>query len=522
MRYKESEIDRKNFNWFGNDNTCATLNDIKLMRGSIRGLYPFMVTFSYPTSAFAGENGSGKSTLLAISACAFHNTKKGYKQIDKNKTYYTFSDFFVQTKDEVLPDGIVIRYQIRHNDWHGSEPGLGWQKSSKKHGGKWTNYDRRVDRNVIYYGVERVVPPYERSAHRAYQNYFIPIDMPKPQRERICDIAGKIFNKNYDDFAVYQHSKYRLPMVHNGSLVYSGFNMGAGESAVFNILVSLFEAGPGTLLVVDEIELGLHEKAQKKLIEELKNICNELHCQIICSTHSPIILESLPPHARFFIESRSKKSVVTQGISARYACGKLAGKNSDELTIFVEDEVGESIFRNILPIEIRGRTQILPIGSSEAVLRQVAARYREGQKNFVAFLDGDKQNGHRNAAEKVKRYLEDRFDCNEDQMNQWIDTHLRYLPGNTWPEKWLMQQAIECGNMLELTRLWGVDKSAILDILDNAMRAGKHKEFFSLEKGLHLPREQVRSDVIRFIGANSLSEFEKTIKAINSLLHQGQ
>lgn len=79
--------------------------------------------------------------------------------------------------------------------------------------------------------------------------------------------------------------------------------MGAGESAVFEILTTLFAIGKGALLIIDEIELGLHEKAQYRFIEELKKICLELKCQVICSTHSYAILYSLPPEARVFIES---------------------------------------------------------------------------------------------------------------------------------------------------------------------------------------------------------------------------
>ena len=66
--------------------------------------------------------------------------------------------------------------------------------------------------------------------------------------------------------------------------------MGAGENAVISILLELLLAGAGTLLVIDEIELGLHAKAQKEFITVLKEICRSNKCQEICSTHSDIIL----------------------------------------------------------------------------------------------------------------------------------------------------------------------------------------------------------------------------------------
>ncbi len=93
MRYRRSAIDEKNFKWFDNDITRATLKAIHLEEGRLRGLSPFMVEFEYPIAAFAGENGSGKSTLLALASCAYHNRSSGYKQIENKRNYYTFSDF---------------------------------------------------------------------------------------------------------------------------------------------------------------------------------------------------------------------------------------------------------------------------------------------------------------------------------------------------------------------------------------------------------------------------------------------
>ena len=121
---------------------------------------------------------------------------------------------------------------------------------------------------------------------------------------------------------------------------------------MFGILTALFAAGRGSLIIIDEIELGLHEKAQKGLIQELDRLCEELHCQIICSTHSHQILRSLPPEGRFFIETRSGQTLITPGISPDYACGKLAGHNAGELDVFVEDEVSKSILQASLPLAL--------------------------------------------------------------------------------------------------------------------------------------------------------------------------
>ena len=112
MPYNYSQIDKDNLNWFPKDNTKATLLTIKLDDGHIRGLYNFELEFKYPISVIAGKNGSGKSTILALAACAFHNSKDGFEFPGRKNTYYTFSNFFIQSKDEIPPEGISIKYKI--------------------------------------------------------------------------------------------------------------------------------------------------------------------------------------------------------------------------------------------------------------------------------------------------------------------------------------------------------------------------------------------------------------------------
>ena len=70
MKYKYSKVDEDNLKWFENDMSRATLSEIELRRGKLRGMSPFKIIFKYPISVIAGENGSGKSTLLAMAACA--------------------------------------------------------------------------------------------------------------------------------------------------------------------------------------------------------------------------------------------------------------------------------------------------------------------------------------------------------------------------------------------------------------------------------------------------------------------
>ena len=99
MSYAVSQLDRDNFQWFANDKSRNSLVGIKVDNGSIRGIYPCKIDFSYPISSFVGENGSGKSTLLALSACAFHNDDT-FHQFARKKSYFTYGDFFTFSPTE--------------------------------------------------------------------------------------------------------------------------------------------------------------------------------------------------------------------------------------------------------------------------------------------------------------------------------------------------------------------------------------------------------------------------------------
>lgn len=153
------KLDQDNEKWFAKDYSVATLRRIQLADGSLRSLNDLDIELSYPISAIAGENGTGKSTVLAMAVCAFHNGKTGFRPMGKKNTYYTFSDFFIQSKEDTPPEGIQIKYQILHNRGPRGEEGPRWQTRTKRKGGKWTNYDSRVHRNVAFLGITRVVPP---------------------------------------------------------------------------------------------------------------------------------------------------------------------------------------------------------------------------------------------------------------------------------------------------------------------------------------------------------------------------
>lgn len=513
MKYRESNKDKKLRAWFSEDMTRGALKSIAMAKGEFRGLNSLNIEFQYPIAAIAGRNGAGKSTILALACCAFHNNDGGFRLPKRRNSYYTFSDFFVQNTAEASQSDTVIHYKIAYNRWKKSPTvpegiGVAYQIRKKKKGGKWNDYDQRVPRTVVFLGIERIVPHSERSQSRSYSKVFKD-GRPKGWEEKVRDIVGYIIGKSYLDFRYLEHSKYTLPIVKTKDHIYSGFNMGAGENALFEIFSTIYSAGDGALLVMDEVELGLHADAQKKFIEKLKDICLEMHTQIICTTHSKEIFDCLPPDARFYVEAVSGKTKVLQGISSDFAFSKMGGDAGAELEIYLEDDVAKAILMAKLPSSVRVRSSFNVIGSATALARQLAAAYvRREARSVLAVFDGDQLSKAADNLSHAKNMAENP----KTDFSEWFNERVCYLPGATWPESWLLQKAGEV--LPHLAATLGSEPEELAAAIEYAMQAGKHNEFFELSKHLGLPQELCLQHFASSVTSDELSALQDKISSI--------
>lgn len=487
MKYHESAKDKKLRAWFTADLTRGLLRSILLEKGVFRGLNSLNIAFDYPIVAICGKNGSGKSTITALACCAFHNAPNGYKLPKRRGAYYTFSDFFIQHSTEAPLSDVSILYGIAHDNWKPSErlpdgKGIGGQRRAKTKGGKWNDYDTRVNRTVVFLGIERVVPHTERSQSRSYSKSFKDVPL-RGWEQQVMDAVGFILSKKYDDFRYAVHSKYSLPIVRCGKTIYSGFNMGAGENALFDIFSIIYSAGSGSLIVIDEIELGLHVEAQRKLIDRLKDVCEEQKIQVICTTHSSDILGALPPDSRIYIESVGGVTRITSGISPNFAFTKLSAIHGQEADLFVEDDVAHALILAALPAPVRTRVTVKEIGSAQAVARQLAAVYARGERRPVlAIFDGDqrtKSTTNFDHARKMAERVRSDFEA-------WYADRVAYLPGDSWPELWLLRRAAQIPDTL--AKLFGTEVIDLRNAIDTGLHADKHKELFEMAKQLGLER----------------------------------
>ena len=78
------------------------------------------------------------------------------------------------------------------------------------------------------------------------------------------------------------------------------------------------------------------QKAQSMLVRVLKEFCEKYHCQIICSTHSKMVLDELPLDARFFLleEKDNTTDIIPQYHLGILLFGELSGHHGIELSVF--------------------------------------------------------------------------------------------------------------------------------------------------------------------------------------------
>lgn len=344
----------------------------------LRGWAGQRIDFDFPVVAVVGENGAGKSTVIQAAASA-------YKPPESAKGYFA-SDFFPDTPWEQV-SGVVIRASVRQGE-HSTTT------SVRKPSRRWRGNPQRKERYVTYMDLRRTQPIYARTGYgRLAKNTVAEHaaeDFDSEQLRRLSSIIGKDFRRARQSLTDIDPTR-RVPVISADGNDYSGFHQGAGENTVVDLLsLPLPRYG---LILIDEVETSLHPRAQRRLMRDLAERARLDQLQIIVTTHSPYILEELPPTARIQIVTTAAGKEVVRGVSPDFAMTKMDEDVHPEADLYVEDtearillqEVLADIQRDLLP-----RVEITPYGAASVgrALGQMVNSNRFTRPTAV-FLDGD-------------------------------------------------------------------------------------------------------------------------------------
>jgi predicted ATPase len=342
----------------------------------IRGWTGQRIDFQFPIIALVGENGSGKSTVLQAAAAVYRSSPK-----DRYA-----SDFFPDTPYEQISEA-TIRFSCRQ----GPESLI---KSVRKPTNRWRGNPDRPERQVEYVDLRRIQPVGARIGYArllkagVIEGPFQPFDNQRLQR--LTQIVGKKYTSAGISTTNAGVDK-PIPVLEMEGLRYSGFHQGAGEIAAAELLA--VDYPKNGIVLIDEIETSLHPRAQRRLMRDLARVAREQELQIVLTTHSPYILDELPPEARIYLMDGAGGKTAVVGVSPEFAMTRMDEEQHPECDIYVEDQRAATLVAEMLvrsDRDLLSRSKLIPYGAaSVGMALGIMANQKRFPRPSLVFLDGD-------------------------------------------------------------------------------------------------------------------------------------
>ncbi|KAF0569561.1 hypothetical protein FQV37_2587 [Psychrobacter nivimaris] len=285
----------------------------------LKGLF---LPISERITLIAGHNGIGKSTILGLLANASGFTEKKHRslfgwtyQAKFNEIFHIDDNEYKEKRSE--KPYVHIKYEITdgnkihefqkicsitkvNDDRYRVIPRSASGLDVIDHGiGK----DSKVPLPTIYLGMTRVAPSAEFSMslvrsteNRSFEEkdkiYFL------DKYNLVMDSMLSIDTKMMDVGVQNTRKKMKVP-----DLGHNPLGISTGQDSLMTIITALASFNAlerdndadykGGVLIIDELDAGLHPHAQQKLIEMLKKECRRLRIQLIATTHSLFMLRSI-------------------------------------------------------------------------------------------------------------------------------------------------------------------------------------------------------------------------------------
>jgi energy-coupling factor transporter ATP-binding protein EcfA2 len=182
---------------------------------------------------------------------------------------------------------------------------------------------------------------------------------------------------------------------------FSERNFALGELCVLKLLRDVTSCPNGALLLIDELELALHPKAQVGLVRYLEAITKDKGLTVLFSTHSPTLIRAVRRNQIFFISVEGDQHKCIKGCYPAFALGQIATQTetSPDLVLYVEDDFAKSIVEALLVLLLeaefadkpRPTTILVPVGAFSAVIQFLARAegvFPSSTRQF-ALLDAD-------------------------------------------------------------------------------------------------------------------------------------
>ncbi|WP_431885172.1 ATP-dependent nuclease [Micromonospora wenchangensis] len=378
----------------------------RLTLKKVRGFKDREISFDFPVTALIGPNGGGKTTILGAAGLI-------YASVPPRRFFAKSGKYDSSMKDW------SVEYELIDRDVNKRLP-ISRVANFKQ--AKWNR--TAVERQVLIFGVERTVPATERKdLTKAVGGSFVAaseVALTPAVAGHVAAILGKPI-EGYNRLSVDTAGRITIFAGRtSGGDQYSEFHFGAGEASIIRIVSAIEEASDGTMILIEEIENGLHPVATRRVVEYLIDVAARKSCQVIFTTHSNDALAPLPARAIWAAYSGE----VLQGKLDIAALRTITGQIDAKLAVFVEDSFAKlmvtSALRVLGDVEIDA-IKIHAMGGAGPAIKVNEQHNIDPTSTFpsVCLLDGDQAE----LADDVKRVF--------------------LLPGSTLPESYVFSRVLD-------------------------------------------------------------------------------
>ena len=375
-----------------------------------------------------GVNGCGKTTLLYALLCLY-NQKNPASQ-------FNFGNFFKKCSPNEFDDTEIIAdisYRIG-KDIH--DTNVTYKKSAGSD--RWTpKTSRRPERKVYFLGISSSVPSIENEKETTVNYTF---DEDNNLDNGILGLARRILGIQYTQISRTKRNNkdYYHATVQDGANYFS-ISMGAGEQRVLRLLEVIEKVENYSLVIIDEIDLTLHNAALMRLIDYLVEKGKSRHVQFIFSSHCEALTKRKDINIRHLLQTPIKTLCFNE--SNPECMESMTGEILRPIEIYVEDILAKTIVAQVAKeLMISKRVIIKQYGSCTNAFVASSGMHMLGQslnhKLFV--LDGDTYRTEEERKNQLKKFYSGTEPDKEQKRNDVLRHILRLnLPDDEQPEKYI-------------------------------------------------------------------------------------
>lgn len=401
------------------------LDDVRLR--NMRGIRDLRVSFPYPVTVLAGPNSCGKSTVLFACGCLYVSPadQRDVARRYPSDLFPRFSSIQADVPSDTLA---ATSFEFSYVDADIRQR-MRWSRGAK---GKW---------NKSFFGMKNASQPTRQVYIRTLASLTNPaevrslLQMGRQTLENtevsagLLAFAHRILPRRYASLV--RLASFRKDLLFarlEDGVSYSEFHMSSGERAILRLSREISSL-QNAMVLIDEVDVGLHPFTQQQLMLELQRLALRQNLQMIVTTHSPIILESVPVEGRVFFE-RVGDNVVQRETLRDVLQRALYGRPLEQLSVLCEDGVAKAIVQGVMDVlapKVGLGAGDLDMGhdtGKDEFAQHVRTLAKFHQLDgFLFVLDGDA----RHSEQDVRKAALD--------ANQAV--RLFFLPGEDAPEQWV-------------------------------------------------------------------------------------